>query len=35
LKDAIEAAYRLSAGVKFRNAYSRSDIGQKALAAEE
>ena len=35
LKDAIEAAYRLSAGVKFRNAYSRSDIGQKALAAEK
>ena len=35
LKDAIEAAYRLSSGVKFRNAYSRSDIGQKALAAEK
>ena len=35
LKDAIEAAYRLSAGVKFRNAYSRSDIGQKALQAEK
>ena len=35
LKDAIDAAYRLSAGVKFRNAYSRSDIGQKALQAEK
>ena len=35
LKDAIDAAYRLSAGVKFRNAYSRSDIGQKALAAKK
>ena len=35
LKDAIEAAYRLSAGVKFRNAYCRSDIGQKALAAKK
>ena len=35
LKDAIEAAYRLSSGVKFRNAYSRSDIGQKALQAEK
>ncbi len=35
LKEAIDAAYRLSAGVKFRNAYSRSDIGQRALAAME
>ena len=35
LKDAIDAAYRLSAGVKFRNAYCRSDIGQRALAAEK
>ncbi len=31
LEEAIEAAYRLSAGVKFANAYSRSDIGQRAL----
>ena len=29
--EAIEAAYRLSAGVKFANAYCRSDIGQRAL----
>ena len=35
LEDAITAAYRLSAGVKFTNAYSRSDIGQKALAARK
>ncbi|MBQ3542411.1 MAG: phosphoribosylamine--glycine ligase [Oscillospiraceae bacterium] len=35
LEDAITAAYRLSAGVKFANAYSRSDIGQKALAAKK
>ena len=35
LKAAIKAAYRLSNGVKFRNAYCRSDIGQKALQAEE
>ena len=35
LKDAVEAAYRLSAGVKFRGAYSRSDIGAKALQAEK
>ena len=34
LEDAISAAYRLSAGVKFGNAYSRSDIGQRALAAK-
>ena len=33
LQEAIEAAYRLSAGVKFANAYSRSDIGQRALQA--
>ena len=31
LEEAIEAAYRLSAGVKFANAYCRSDIGQRAL----
>ena len=35
LKEAIAAAYRLSAGVKFKNAYSRSDIGQRALAAKK
>ena len=35
LEEAIAAAYRLSAGVKFSNAYSRSDIGQKALAAKK
>ena len=35
LEEAIAAAYRLSAGVKFHNAYSRSDIGQKALAAKK
>ncbi len=35
LEDAISAAYRLSKGVKFRNAYSRSDIGQRALAAKK
>ena len=33
LEEAISAAYRLSAGVKFSNAYCRSDIGQRALAA--
>ena len=33
LKEAVDAAYRLSAGVKFRGAYSRSDIGAKALQA--
>ena len=35
LREAVDAAYRLSAGVKFRNAYSRSDIGQRALQAEK
>ncbi len=35
LEEAISAAYRLSAGVKFSNAYSRSDIGQRALAARK
>ena len=35
LKEAVAAAYRLSAGVKFKNAYSRSDIGQRALAAKK
>ena len=31
LEDAIWEAYRLSDGVKFENAYRRSDIGQRAL----
>jgi len=35
LKDAIAEAYRLSYGVMFQDAYRRSDIGQRALAAEE
>ena len=35
LEDAITAAYRLSAGVKFSNAYSRSDIGLRALQAKK
>ena len=35
LEEAIAAAYRLSAGVKFKNAYSRSDIGQRALVAKK
>jgi len=35
LEEAITAAYRLSAGVKFRNAYCRSDIGQRALQAKK
>ena len=35
LEEAITAAYRLSAGVKFGNAYSRSDIGKKALQAKK
>ena len=35
LENAIKAAYRLSAGVKFKNAYCRSDIGQKALLAKK
>ena len=35
LEEAIAAAYRLSAGVKFKNAYSRSDIGQRTLAAKK
>ena len=35
LEAAIDAAYRLSAGVKFKNAYSRSDIGRRALAAKK
>ena len=33
LEQAIEEAYRISDGVKFENAYRRSDIGQRALKA--
>ena len=33
LEDAISEAYRLSNGVVFENAYRRSDIGQRGLAA--
>ena len=33
LPEAIEEAYRLADGVRFENAYRRSDIGQRALAA--
>ncbi len=33
LADAIGEAYRLADGVQFENAYRRSDIGQRALAA--
>ena len=33
LEDAIREAYRISDGVKFENAYRRSDIGQRALKA--
>ncbi len=35
LEEAIAAAYRFSAGVRFKNAYSRRDIGQRALAAKK
>ena len=35
LEKAIAAAYRLSTGVKFKNAYCRSDIGQRALQAKK
>ena len=33
LPEAIQEAYRLADGVKFENAYRRSDIGQRALQA--
>ena len=33
LEDAIRKAYRICDGVKFENAYRRSDIGQRALLA--
>ena len=35
LEAAIKEAYRLSDGVKFENAYRRSDIGQRALQAKQ
>ena len=35
LEDAIKEAYRLADGVKFENAYRRSDIGRRALAAKK
>ncbi len=34
LADAIKEAYRLADGVQFENAYRRSDIGQRGLAAK-
>ena len=33
LMDAVKKAYELADGVQFQNAYRRSDIGQRALAA--
>ena len=33
LENAVQEAYRLSDGVKFENAYRRSDIGRRALQA--
>ena len=35
LEEAIREAYRLADGVTFKNAYRRSDIGQRALCAEK
>ena len=35
LADAVKEAYRLADGVKFHNAYRRSDIGQRALCAHQ
>jgi len=35
LKSAIREAYRIADGVRFENAYRRSDIGQRALQAVE
>ncbi len=35
LSDAIKASYELVSRIKFENAYYRSDIGKKALAAKE
>ena len=33
LEEAVKEAYRLADGVQFKNAYRRSDIGQRGLAA--
>ena len=33
LEDAVREAYRMASGVKFQNAYRRSDIGARALMA--
>ena len=35
LEEAVKEAYRLADGVVFENAYRRSDIGQRALAANK
>ena len=35
LEDAVKEAYRLADGVQFEKAYRRSDIGQRALAANK
>ena len=35
LADAVREAYRIADGVRFENAYRRSDIGQRALAANK
>ena len=35
LEEAVKEAYRLCGGVKFEGAYRRSDIGQRALAANK
>ena len=35
LEEAIREAYRIADGVQFENAYRRSDIGQRALAANK
>ncbi len=34
LEEAVKEAYRIAGGVQFENAYQRSDIGQRALAAK-
>ena len=35
LAEAVKEAYRLADGVQFEKAYRRSDIGQRALAANQ
>ncbi len=35
LEEAVREAYRIARGVEFENAYQRSDIGQRALAAKK